>query len=104
MGGEHPAEPHYSSRLPRDLPRVDGEIPAGFGKPRPAYTPGSQWMRRRLEAHVFRDCADERILSTFVYAARDGISFFGKNRASLVIHGTDTGDAAWRSRRRRARS
>lgn len=83
--------PHYSSRLPRDLPRVDGEIPAGFGKPRPAYTPGSQWMRRRLEAHVFRDCADERILSTFVYAARDGISFFGKNRASLVIHGTDTG-------------
>ena len=83
--------PHYSQRLPEDLPHVDGEIPAGFGKSRPGYSPPAHWMRKQLEAHVFRDCADERILSTLVYAARDGISFCGRNRASLVIHGTDTG-------------
>ena len=49
------------------------------------------WLREHLEGFVFRDCVDETIVGTFLYAARDGIAFYGRNKANLFIHGTDTG-------------
>ena len=84
--------PHYSWRLPGDLPRVEGKPPAKC----PPSELKSQvntkvWnVRRRLEAHSFTDCADERIRGTFVYGAKDGIAFRGRNNARIVIHGSDT--------------
>ena len=83
--------PHYAGRLPKDLPRVAGTPRKGFPK---ANAPGescSSWlMRERLEAHVFRNCADEDVFSLLVYAAMDGVTFAGRNKARIVIHGTDT--------------
>jgi len=81
--------PHYSERLPPKFPHVAGEPPAEWAN-RHGIHIRSQNMRRRLEAHVFRDCADERIRGTFVYAAMDGLSFYGRNRARVLMHGTDT--------------
>ena len=82
--------PHYSQRLAFNLPHVNGKPPAGCpsgGK----NIPVQSWnMRRRLEAHVFTDCADERIRGTFVFAAKDGMAFRGKNRATVMMHGADT--------------
>ena len=77
--------PHYSQRLAFNLPHVDGkppaECPAGG-----VNIPVQSWnMRRRLEAHVFTDCADERIRGTFVFAAKDGMAFRGKNRATVPL-------------------
>ena len=82
--------PHYSQRLPPKFPTVLGAQPADFPKPGPGYSVQSCRMRKQLEAHVFRDCADERIRGTFVYAAMDGLSFQGRNRAKVLMHGTDT--------------
>ena len=82
--------PHYSQRLAFNLPYVNGKRPAAC----PAggvNIPVQSWnMRRRLEAHVFTDCTDERIRGTFVFAAKDGMAFRGKNRATVVMHGADT--------------
>ena len=84
--------PHYSWRLPEDMPRVEGKPPAKC----PPSELKSQvntkvWnVRRRLEAHSFTDCADERIRGTFVYGAKEGIAFRGRNNVRVVIHGSDT--------------
>ena len=79
--------PHYASRRAPGLP-----VPADLGK---IPGDGAVLLRTQLEGFVFRDCADERIRGTFLYAARDGIAFRGRNRADVLIHGTDTGSRAW---------
>lgn len=80
--------PHYAVRLPKGLPMV--EAPATGDIP-PGRSVWSDNVRARLEGIVFRDCADEQVRSTFLYAAFDGISFYGKNHVKALIHGTDTG-------------
>ena len=82
--------PHYSQRLAFGLPNVMGKPPAECPSGG-VNIPVQSWnMRRRLEAHAFRDCADERIRGTFVFAAKDGMSFRGRNSAKIVMHGADT--------------
>jgi len=79
--------PHHMLRLPPGLPVNWGpQKPSVNGEP-PLYP----LCRRALRGIVVRDCADERIVGTFLYAARDGISFEGDTRADVLIHGTDTG-------------
>ena len=80
--------PHYAKRRAPGLPSA----------PEPAATgaaPVGGWpshvLRAQLEGFVFRDCADEQIRGTFLYAARDGLAFYGTNAVELLIHGTDTG-------------
>ena len=82
--------PHYSHRLPGDLPFVAGVPPADW-KNRPDLWTPSRWMRKRFDAHAFENCAREHIRGTFVYAAREGMAFRGTTRARVVMHGTDTG-------------
>ncbi len=82
--------PHYSQRLSFNLPNVQGKRPEGCSAGGNNIPVQSWNMRRRLEAHVFTDCADERIRGTFVYAAKDGMTFRGKNKATVVMHGADT--------------
>ena len=79
--------PHYAARRAPGLP-----VPASLGK---IPGDGAVLLRTQLEGFVFRDCADERVRGTFLYAARDGIAFHGRNRAEVLIHGTDTGARAW---------
>jgi len=82
--------PHYSQRLAFGLPHVMGKPPAECPSGG-VNIPVQSWnMRRRLEAHAFKDCADERIRGTFVFAAKDGMSFRGRNSAKIVMHGADT--------------
>jgi hypothetical protein len=80
--------PHYAARLPQKLPRVDG------GKPGDTGGHIIQFQREHLEGIVFTDCRDERLRGTFLYAAFDGIAFYGKTRARVLMHGTDTGSRA----------
>lgn len=77
--------PHYAARLPEKLPRVYGEGGGDAG--------GRiiQFQREHLEGVVFRDCGDEMLRGTFLFAAHDGIAFHGKVNASVLMHGTDTG-------------
>ena len=77
--------PHYATRLPEKLPRVSGDGSGDMG--------GRiiQYQREHLEGLVFRDCADEALRGTFLYAARDGIAFHGRVNAAVLMHGTDTG-------------
>ena len=82
--------PHYSQRLPPQLPHVLGKPPPTCPGQGPNYAVQSWLMRKQLEAHVFKDCADERIRGTFVYAAKEGIAFRGRNRARVLMHGSDT--------------
>ncbi len=81
--------PHYAMRRPPGLP-VAKNPPRPWGKP-PVAGWEAGWLREHLEGFVFRDCVDETIVGTFLYAARDGIAFYGRNKANLFIHGTDTG-------------
>lgn len=80
--------PHYACRLPKDLPRVEGERPGDVG--------GRviQFQREHLEGIVIRDCRDARLRGTFLYAAYDGLAFRGDCRAQVLMHGTDTGSRA----------
>ena len=80
--------PHYACRLPKDLPRVEGE--------RPGDVSGRviQFQREHLEGIVIRDCRDARLRGTFLYAAYDGLAFRGDCRAQVLMHGTDTGSRA----------
>lgn len=80
--------PHYSKRLAPGLPVA--KSPATAGR-EPAGGWESGYLRRSLEGFVFRNCADEQIRGTFLYAARDGLAFYGTNKVTLLIHGTDTG-------------
>ena len=80
--------PHYACRLPRELPRVEGD--------RPGDTGGHviQFQREHLEGIVIRDCRDARLRGTFLYAAYDGLAFRGACRAQVLMHVTDTGSRA----------
>jgi hypothetical protein len=80
--------PHYACRLPKDLPRVEGERPGDVG--------GRviQFQREHLEGIVIRDCRDARLRGTFLYAAYDGLAFRGDCRTRVLMHGTDTGSRA----------
>lgn len=80
---------HYVYRRPWDHPLLE---PKEEGKGEPAFM---LYQRDWLQGLVFTDCADERITGTFLYAARDGIVFSGKTKASVLIHGTDTGCRAF---------
>ncbi|MGN0887404.1 MAG: hypothetical protein ACI4UY_00830 [Kiritimatiellia bacterium] len=80
--------PHYSKRLPPGLPVAANPVSTGR---EPVGGWESGFLRRSLEGFVFRDCADEQIRGTFLYAARDGLAFYGRNKTTLLIHGTDTG-------------
>jgi len=79
--------PHYMLRL---SPR----LPVNWGPNKPSVNgehPSYPFCRRELRGIVLRNCADEKVVGTFLYAARDGISFEGDTRADVLIHGTDTG-------------
>jgi len=82
--------PHYSRRLPKDFPKVEGKMPPECPGDGPNYAIHSWLMRKQLDAHVFENCSDERIRGTFVYAAKDGMTFRGRNRARVLMHGSDT--------------
>ncbi len=81
--------PHYSLRRPHGLPAAKNP-PAPPG-PVPAAGWESGWLREHLQGFVFQNCASERIVGTFLYAAREGLVFTGANSACVLIHGTDTG-------------
>lgn len=82
---------HYVNRLPADMPLVRGAAPSWFRKSDfHLASLAAQWMRKRLEAYVFRDCGEEHVLGSLVFAAMDGMSFYGRNNAEIVIHGVDT--------------
>ncbi len=78
--------PHYMLRL---SPR----LPVNWGPKKPVIKgehPVYPFCRRKLRGIVLRDCADEVVVGTFLYAARDGISFEGDTRANVLITGVDT--------------
>ena len=79
--------PHYSLRVPGNFPRKTWRRRPG----NPRENNVIQQQRKQLEGIVFRDCQDEQIRGTFLYAAHDGLAFYGKTHANLLIHGTDTG-------------
>lgn len=79
--------PHYAQRLPKYLPVAVEKAEAA----RSGRNVWAENMRARLEGIVFRDCADEQVRGTFLYAAFDGLACYGKNQIDLLIHGTDTG-------------
>jgi len=79
--------PHHMLRLPPRLPVDWGPKKGSAAGEHPSYP----FCRRHLRGIVFRDCADEKVVGTFLYAARDGLSFEGKTKADVLIHGTDTG-------------
>ncbi len=80
--------PHYSVRLPEKLPCTYGDKPGDAG--------GRviQFQREHLEGLVFKDCREECLRGTFLYAAYDGLAFRGKVKAQVLMHGTDTGSRA----------
>jgi len=79
--------PHYMLRLSPRLPVNWGPRKPSINGEHPLYP----LCRRDLRGVVLRNCADEVVVGTFLYAARDGISFEGDTRADVLIHGTDTG-------------
>jgi len=80
---------HYVYRRPANHPLKEPRGPQR-GEP-----PFMLYQRDWLQGLVFENCADERIAGTFLYAARDGIVFNGKMKATVMIHGTDTGCRAF---------
>ena len=48
------------------------------------------YQRKNLEAMVFRDCADEYVRGTLVYAGKDGLAAYGRNRLDVLLHNSDT--------------
>ena len=80
---------HYVYRRPGNHPLREPKEKTR-GEP-----PFMLYQRDWLQGLVFENCADERITGTFLYAARDGIVFNGKMKASVLIHGTDTGCRAF---------
>ncbi len=82
--------PHYSVRLPGDLPRPE------YGK-RDVGGAVIDTQRHHLEGIVFGRCRNEHVRGTFLYAAWDGIAFRdddGGTNARIIQHGTDTGSRA----------
>ena len=78
--------PHYMLRLSPRLPVNRGPKKPSVNGEHPVYP----FCRRELRGIVLRDCADEMVVGTFLYAARDGISFEGDTRANVLITGVDT--------------
>jgi hypothetical protein len=78
--------PHYMLRLSLRLPVNWGPKKPLVNGEHPVYP----FCRRELRGIVLRDCADEMVVGTFLYAARDGISFEGNTRANVLITGVDT--------------
>ena len=78
--------PHYMLRLSHRLPVNWGPKKESRGE-HPSYP----FCRRLLRGIILRDCADEKVTGTFLYAARDGLSIEGRTKADVLIHGTDTG-------------
>lgn len=81
--------PHYALRRAHRTPVAKNPPPPAGKMPAAGWEAG--YLRDHLEGFVFRDCADETIVGTFLYAAKDGIAFYGQNHVNLYIHGTDTG-------------
>lgn len=77
--------PHYMLRRPHELPVT--QRPHSREGENPIYP----MARKLLRGIAFRDCADEQIVGTFLYAAREGLVFSGAMKAQVLIHGTDTG-------------
>ena len=78
--------PHSMLRLPPGLPVDWGPRKPLVNGEHPVYP----FCRRILRGIVLRDCADEVVVGTFLYAARDGISFEGDTRANVLVAGVDT--------------
>lgn len=78
--------PHYMLRLSPNLPVNWGPKKPSVNGEHPVYP----FCRRELRGIVLRNCADEVVVGTFLYAARDGISFEGDTRANVLIAGVDT--------------
>ncbi len=78
--------PHYMLRLSPRLPVNWGPKKPSVNGEHPVYP----FCRRKLRGIVLRDCADEVVVGTFLYAARDGISFEGDTRSNVLITGVDT--------------
>ena len=77
--------PHYIMRRPHNLPFVQGDV-KGRGDGEAVF----RVQRENLRALVFRDCVNERVTGTFHFAAYEGISFEGKSKVDVLIHGSDT--------------
>ena len=78
--------PHYMLRLSPGLPVNWGPKKPSVNGEHPVYP----FCRRELRGIVLRNCSDEVVVGTFLYAARDGISFEGYTRANVLITGVDT--------------
>lgn len=72
--------PHYASRLHAGLPSRKQWSSRDI----------IEYQRDHLEGIVFDDVQNERVVGTFLYAARDGIAFYGESDATVLMHGTDT--------------
>jgi len=77
--------PHYARRLPEKLPRLYGQDKRSDVD----FHHMIQFQREKLEGIVFRDCRDEQVCGTFLYAAYDGMAFRGKSHAQVLMHGSD---------------
>ncbi len=76
--------PHYMGRRSKRLPFQAG---AGW---KDDLSNLIEYQRQHLQGMIFRDCRDEQIRGTFLYAAHEGIAFYGNNRAQILMHGSDT--------------
>jgi hypothetical protein len=76
--------PHYMLRRSKTLPCSSG--PGWKGSNRNLI----EYQREHLKGMVFKDCRRENIRGTFLYAAHEGIAFYGKCDADILMHGSDT--------------
>ncbi|MBQ7189964.1 MAG: hypothetical protein IJR99_11175 [Kiritimatiellae bacterium] len=74
--------PHYMQRTPRGMGFIHN-LNKLF-----------DYQRAHLEGIVVRDCENEQMRGNFLFAAYDGIAFYGKTSASVLMHGSDTGSRA----------
>ena len=74
--------PHYMQRTPRGMGFIH-HMNKLF-----------DYQRAHLEGIVVRDCEDEQMRGNFLFAAYDGIAFYGKTKACVWMHGSDTGSRA----------
>ena len=74
--------PHYMQRTPRGMGFIHNMNKL------------FDYQRAHLEGIVVRDCKHEWMRGNFLFAAYDGIAFYGKTRASVLMHGSDTGSRA----------
>ena len=73
--------------------RLSHRLPVNWGPNNDSHGehPSYPFCRKMLRGIILRDCADEKVTGTFLYAARDGLSIEGRTKADVLIHGTDTG-------------